>query len=151
MSDDGCETCRLLRASSRLSGQGRAAIVTLPSGALSEGEVPMRISFRIPAESAFPDEQPCVELATCCADVTRITASGCAIAYERGASKREGGVMTEPVESGEFMPALPWEIEARIPDGSDPWPCSPELARLLARLVLAGRRTVLEFGAGASS
>lgn len=59
--------------------------------------------------------------------------------------------MTEPVQSADLMAELPWGVEARIPDGSDPWPCTPELARLLARLVLAGRRSVLEFGAGASS
>ena len=59
--------------------------------------------------------------------------------------------MTGPVQREDFMTALPRGVEERIPDGSDPWPCTPQLARLLAHLVLAGRHSVLEFGAGASS
>lgn len=59
--------------------------------------------------------------------------------------------MTGPAQRENVMAAFPWAVEERIPDGSDPWPCTPELARLLAHLVLAGRRSVLEFGAGASS
>lgn len=59
--------------------------------------------------------------------------------------------MTGPVQTRDFAAALPSRVEERIPDGSDPWPCTPELARLLARVVLAGRHSVLEFGAGASS
>ena len=59
--------------------------------------------------------------------------------------------MAELIESVDFTSALPWRVEAHVPDGSDPWPCTPQLARLLARLVIAGRRSVLEFGAGASS
>ena len=59
--------------------------------------------------------------------------------------------MTGPVQTTDFAAALPARVEERIPDGCDPWPCTPELARLLARLVLAGRHSVLEFGAGTSS
>ena len=59
--------------------------------------------------------------------------------------------MAGPGQDEDFIGALPLPIERRLPDGSDPWRCTPQLGRLLARLVLAGRRTVLEFGAGASS
>ena len=44
------------------------------------------------------------------------------------------------------------EVEAVLPDGSSPWPITPELGRFLARLVVqSGCRNVLEFGAGSSS
>lgn len=43
-------------------------------------------------------------------------------------------------------------VEEVLPDGSSPWPITPELGRFLARLVVEDRRTnVLEFGAGRSS
>ncbi len=47
---------------------------------------------------------------------------------------------------------LPAEIEAVLPDGRDEYAISPDLARLLAGIVLACRpRSVLEFGSGRSS
>jgi predicted O-methyltransferase YrrM len=47
---------------------------------------------------------------------------------------------------------LPAEIEAVLPDGRDEYEVSPDLARLLAGIVLTGRpASVLEFGSGRSS
>jgi len=47
---------------------------------------------------------------------------------------------------------LPAEIEAVLPDGRDEYEISPDLARLLAGIVLMHRpRSVLEFGSGRSS
>jgi predicted O-methyltransferase YrrM len=47
---------------------------------------------------------------------------------------------------------LPAEIDAVLPDGRDEYEISPDLARLLAGIVLACRpRSVLEFGSGRSS
>ncbi len=47
---------------------------------------------------------------------------------------------------------LPAEIEAVLPDGRDEYEISPDLARLLAGIVLMCRRdSVLEFGSGRSS
>lgn len=47
---------------------------------------------------------------------------------------------------------LPAEIEAVLPDGRDDYEISPDLARLLAGIVLMhGPRSVLEFGSGRSS
>jgi predicted O-methyltransferase YrrM len=47
---------------------------------------------------------------------------------------------------------LPADVEAVLPDGRDEYEISPDLARLLAGIVLACRpRSVLEFGSGRSS
>ena len=46
----------------------------------------------------------------------------------------------------------PIEVECVLPDGSSAWPITPGMGRLLARLVVQGRRRrILEFGAGSSS
>lgn len=52
-----------------------------------------------------------------------------------------------PPESG----PLPPSIEEVVPDGSNVWPITPDLARLLAHLITAHATNVLELGAGSSS
>lgn len=70
---------------------------------------------------------------------------------KRDAALREGALVPAAFPELALDAPLDQAIEDAMPDGSSSWAITPDLARLLSRLVMLQAANVLELGAGSSS